>query len=209
MTIRSTALVVAISAALACNTGGGGSAAVGSATINGNINGHAFQAADAIAANVMVPIQNTTTTASSGLVAIASNSGLCADVNANKEPKSTQYLLLAFTDVNPTTGQTSTPTAPGVYVVSSGTGLPPPKVAIAFYNQTDASCRDVPGAFETAVSGTITLSSVNNGSYSGSFDLAMGGGATGPADHITGSFNAPNCPGVAIIINQNRNTTCF
>ncbi len=208
MTIRLTSLVVAVSAALACNSGGVGGSAVGSATINGNINGHAFQAADAIAANVMVPIQGTTTTASSGLVAIASNSGLCADVNANKEPKSTQYLLLAFTDVNPATGQTSTPTAPGVYVVSSGS-TPPPRWAIAFYYQTDASCLAVAGASETAVSGTITLSSVNNGSYSGSFDLTMGSGASAAADHVTGSFNAPNCPAVAVFLSQNRTSTCF
>ncbi len=206
MTIRLTVLVIALSAALACNNVGAGSAAEGSATVNGVINGLAFRAADAIAANVMVPIQGTTNTASSGLVTIASNGGLCADVNANKEPKSTQYLFLAFTDLNLATGQTSTPTSPGVYVVS---GTPQSKWAVAFYNQTDASCHNVAGASETAVSGsTITLTSVNSGSYSGSFDLTMGSGAS-PADHITGSFNAPNCQAVAVFLSQNRTTTCF
>ncbi len=206
MTIRLTALVVAVSASVACNNVGAGSAAEGSATVNGVINGLALQATDAIAANVMVPIQGTTNTASSGLVTIASNGGLCADVNANKEPKNTQYLFLAFTDLNLATGQTSTPTSPGVYVVS---GTPQSKWAVAFYNQTDASCHNVAGASETAVSGTITLSSVNSGSYSGSFDLTMVSGASAAADHVTGSFNAPNCPAVAVFLSQNRTTTCF
>src|SRR5260370_7688786 len=115
MTIRLTSLVVGDSAALACNRGGVGGSAGGSANINGNINGHAFQAADAIAANVMVPIQGTTTTASSGLVAIASNSGLCADLNANTEPKSTQNLLLPLTDVTPPPYPTTTPTPPPLH----------------------------------------------------------------------------------------------
>ncbi len=49
---------------------------------------------------------------------------------------------------------------------------------------------------------------MNSGSYSGSFDLTMGSGAS-PADHITGSFNAPNCQAVAVFLSQNRTTTCF
>lgn len=85
----------------------------------------------------------------------------------------------------------------------------PPKSAIAIYDQTDANCHEVAGALERAVSGMITLSSANNGSYSGSFDLTMGSGASAPADHVTGSFNALNCPGVAIFLSQNRTTACF
>jgi hypothetical protein len=53
------------------------------------------------------------------------------------------------------------------------------------------------------------LSTVNNRSYSGSFDLIMGGGGSPPADHITGSFNAPNCPASAVFVDQHRTTTCF
>jgi hypothetical protein len=201
MTTRLTPSVLAMAMAVAC--GGGSAAPVGSATVTGTLNGHAFQAADAIAANV-----NQGTTPNAGLIAIASSGGLCADVNANKEPKSTQYLFLAATDVDLATMQRSTPTAPGVYTVYFGSGTLPSKQASAFYYQTDANCLDVMGSAETAVSGTITLSSVNNGSYSGSFDLIMNGLASPPADHVTGSFNAPNCPGLAVLANQNRTTTC-
>ena len=202
MTIRLTPFVLAISIALACTSGGVG-ALNGTATVNGLLNGHAFQAADAIAAYVVVPIG--ATAAGSGSVTIASNLGLCQDANAYIEPKNTQYLLLAFTEVNPTTGQFSPPTAPGVFVVS-GTGT---QIAIASYTQTDASCHEIPGAPETAVSGTITVSSLNNGSYSGSFDLTLVGGASAPADHVTGSFTAPNCPAGALFFDRSRTTTCF
>lgn len=201
MTLRFTASAIGLSATLACS--GGVGPLTGTATVNGMLNGHAFQAADAIAAYVVVPV-GTTPAAGSGSVTIASNIGLCQDANASIEPKSTQYLLLAFTEINPTSGQTSPPTAPGSYVVS-GTGT---QMAIASYTQTDASCHEIPGAAETAVSGTITVSSLNNGSYSGTFDLTLVGGASAP-DHVTGSFTAPNCPAGAVFFNRNRTTTCF
>jgi len=181
--------------AFACSNGGG------IVTVNGTLNGQAFHAADAVATNATVLIEEVPVNL--GLLTIASSSALCANANANEEPKNTQYLLLAFADVNPTTGQFSPPTAPGVYVV----GEPSAHGANAYYTQTDASCHEISGAPERGISGTITLSSVNNGSYSGSFDLRMGV-STSP-DHITGSFNAPNCPASAVFVDQHRTTACF
>lgn len=205
MRLHSTALMVALSAAPACVSGGSSSSLTGTATVNGTLNGHAFQAADAVAATAMLPVGGTTTTVSAGMVTIASSPGLCAAANATTEPKNTQFLLLAFTDINPATGQTSPPAAPGVYVVS-GAGS---QVGIAFSYQTDASCHLVAGASESATAGTITLTSVSGGSYSGSFDLTMTGSGTAPADHITGSFSSPYCPASATFANLNRTTTCF
>jgi hypothetical protein len=203
MTNRLTPFLLAISIALACTSGGVGPLN-GTATVNGLLNGHAFQAADAIAAYVVVPI-GANPAAGSGSVTIASNLGLCQDASAYIEPKNTQYLLLAFTEMNPTSGQFTPPTAPGDFVVA-GTGT---RMAIASYTQTDASCHEIPGAAETAVSGTITVSSLNSGSYSGSFDLTLVGGAIAPADHVTGSFTAPNCPPGAVFFDRSRTTTCF
>lgn len=207
MTPRLTVLVIALSAALACTTGGSSSGVIGSATVNGTLNGQAFAAADTNSATVMVPIQGTSTSANSGLVTIASASGLCQDANANLEPKSTKYLFLAFTDLDLTTTQTSPPTAPGVYSIFTGTQVS--KLALAVYAQSDANCRAVPGAAENATAGAITLTAVNGGSYSGTFDLTMAGSGAAPADHITGQFSAPFCPASALFANQNRTTTCF
>ena len=192
---RLTPIVLAISMALACSGGGG------NVTVDGTLNGHAFHAADAVATNATVLIEDLPVNL--GLLTIASSSALCANANANREAKNTQYLLMAFGDVNPTTAQISPPTAPGVYVV----GQPSTLGASAYYTQTDASCHEISGAPERGGSGTITLSSVNNGSYSGSFDLRMGGGSS--PDHITGSFSAPNCPASAVFADAHRATTCF
>jgi hypothetical protein len=204
--IRLTALVIAVSAALAC-TSGAGSSITGAATVTGTLNGQAFAPTDANSGTVMVPIQVTSTSANSGLVTIASASGLCQDANANLEPKSTKYLFLAFTDLDLTTTQTSPPTAPGVYSIFTGT--PVSKLALAVYAQSDANCRAVPGAAENATAGTITLTAINGGSYSGTFDLTMAGSGAAPADHITGQFSAPLCPASTLFANQNRTTTCF
>lgn len=206
MTLRLTVLAIAVAAAIACTSGGGGSGITGTATVTGTLNGHAFQAADALSATAMVPVQGGTP-ANSGLVTIASASGLCQDASANLEPKSTQYLFLVFTDVDLVTSQTSPPTAPGVYVIASGTQAS--KVAIARYDQSDAFCHAVPGAAENATSGTITLTAVNAGSYSGTFDLTMAGGGASPVDHVTGQFNAPFCQASVLFANQSRSTTCF
>jgi hypothetical protein len=207
LTVRLAVLVIALSAPLACTTGGTGTPITGTATINGQINGQAFAAADANSATAMVPIPGTSTSANSGLVTIASASGLCQDANANLEPKSTKYLFLAFTDQDPTTTQTSPPTAPGVYSIFTGTQSS--KLALAIYAQSDANCRAVLGAAENATDGTITLTSVSGGSYSGTFDLMMAGSGAAPADHITGQFSAPYCQASALFANQNRTTTCF
>jgi hypothetical protein len=205
LTVRLAVLVFALSAALACTSGGTGSSITGTATVTGPLNGQAFAAADANSATAIVPIQGTS--ANSGLVTIVSASGLCQDANANLEPKSTKYLFLVFTDFDLATTQTSPPTAPGVYSIFTGTQVPKP--ALAVYAQSDANCRAVPGAAENATDGTITLTSVNGGSYSGTFDLTMAGSGAAPADHITGQFTAPYCQASALFANQNRTTTCF
>jgi hypothetical protein len=206
MTPRLTVLVVVLSAALAC-TSGTGSSLTGMATITGTVNGQAFAAADANSATVMVTIPGISGSSNAGLVTILSASGICQDANANLEPRNTQYLFLAFTDLDLATMQTSPPTAPGVYSIFSGTQLP--KMALAVYAQSDANCRTVPGSTENATAGTITLTAASAGSYSGTFDLTMTGTGTAPADHITGQFNAPFCPASALFANQGRTTTCF
>jgi hypothetical protein len=206
LTVRLAVLVIALLSAVACTSGGTGSSITGTATVTGTLNGLAFAAADANSATVVVPIPGTSTSANSGLVTIASASGLCQDANANLEPKSTKYLFLAFTDQDLTT-QTSPPTAPGVYSIFTGTQTS--KLALAVYAQSDLNCRALPGAAENATDGTITLTAVNGGSYSGTFVLTMTGLGAAPADHITGQFSAPFCQASALFANQNRTTTCF
>lgn len=103
-----------------------------------------------------------------GIVKIASKGGLCGLANGSKEPKNTQYLFLEFTDIN--TGElfavpSAFPTTPGTYTIYiPGSGTPPHRAAFASYYQSDATCQLVAGTMEKAVSGKITLTTVNDGS---------------------------------------------
>jgi hypothetical protein len=171
-----------------------------SSKVNGTIRGRTFQPADAISAAGSIAQRDRS--AEVGIIALSSSGGLCGKVSAGSQPKNTQYLLLFVYDQDTATGQTSAPGAAGTYRVS-GTGQPLAKQAIAVYLQTDASCNEVADAGASSAAGTVTLSSVSNGNYEGTFDLTLDSG-----DHITGSFSASNCPGLPGFLNESS-TTCI
>jgi len=154
----------------------------------------------------MAPLGGQPTSGSAGVVAITNNAGLCGLANSNKEPKNSQYLILVLGDINLATGQITAPTAPGTYSVFT-TGTPPPKAAGVTYSLTDATCQPIASAAENAISGTVTLTTANNGTYAGTFDVNMQGAAQ--VDHVTGGFNAANCPALAPLIGTMRTTTCI
>ena len=158
--------------------------------------------ADAISANAAIP--QGSLSINGGAIVLSSNGGLCGDLNAGKEPKGTQYLLLFVTNVNSTLAQTSAPTAAGTYTLFSGSGQAPSQLAVVSYTLTDASCNTIVASTATGTSGTVTLTSVGGGSYSGSFDVVLN-----TADHLTGNFNASNCSALSTLISQNANTTCI
>ena len=190
---------------LAC--GGGGGSNTGSATVVGNINGRAFQAADAISGNVSIPLGPPINTLNGSAIAIASNGGLCGLLSANKEPKNSQYLVVVLTDLNLASMQSTAPSTPGIYTVYSGTGTLPSKLALVTYVRTDANCAAV--ASEQGTDGTVTVSTINNGAYSGTFDVHAQPAGGGTVDHVSGTFNAASCPGLGPLVSTTQNTTCI
>jgi len=154
----------------------------------------------------MAPLGGQQTSVNTGAVVITNNAGLCGLANSNKEPKNSQYLLLLLGDINLATGQVTAPTAPGTYSVFTS-GTPPPKVALVSYSLTDATCQPIASAAEESISGTVTLTTANNGTYAGTFDVNMQGAAQ--VDHVAGGFNAVNCPALAPLIGTMRTTTCI
>jgi hypothetical protein len=90
------------------------------------------------------------------------------------------------------------PTAPGTYTISSS--LPPtvPHAANVAGRIVDATCSNNTANDAVALSGTVQLTGVEAGTYTGTFDLVLDS-----ADHITGSFDAPTCGQV-----RNPDPTC-
>ena len=148
-------------------------------TVNGTIRGSSLKPGDAISEIGGVSIGSVPV--NGAVVLLSNSSGLCASANARKEPKSSQFMTFVISDRTTSV----TPTA-GTYTIWPGSGAQPTKFAFAQYAQTDANCQPV--QLVVANSGTITITSINNGDVSGNFDFTFSSG-----DHVTGSFAAKNC----------------
>lgn len=195
-------------ASLAC---GGGSSS-GSATFSGNVRGQSFKPAEAISQQVTISSSGSPTTVDA--IVITNNGGLCQKLTGNQEPKNSQYLILFLGDVNQTSGAITAPATTGTFTVYTGAGgtAPPAHIALVLYSATDAACKDTTST--SGVSGTVTLTGIDNGSYAGSFDVTVqsqdaAGAAVGAPEHVTGSFGAKSCSGLSSLASQNRTTTCI
>jgi hypothetical protein len=144
---------------------GGGS----SVSVDGTIDGGTVPQTSATAANFGAAV----------VVYVTSWSGGCDALYTNP-PDASNLRLLVWT------GGTSVPT--GTYAISvldGGTGTSP--LATATYSLTDAKC--APKIGEDAVGGSITLTTSDQTTVAGTFDVTFSGG-----DHLTGSFSASVCP---------------
>ncbi|TMA28567.1 MAG: hypothetical protein E6J78_05475 [Deltaproteobacteria bacterium] len=173
-------LVASAAVSLAC---GGGV----NASVNGTIKGQSLKPADTVSAPVTVALTGGGTASLAGVV-VSDVPGLCAKAASNTTPKSAHILFLGAGDVNPTSFQITAASTAGTYSIYGGSGAPPAKVADVSFFSYDASCTEITTQSASATSGTVTLTSVNNGSYSGNFDVTFDSG-----DHVTGSFSASNC----------------
>jgi hypothetical protein len=188
MSIRSVVIAGVVGLAAGC---GGGSAAPGT------VKGQTFSPSESISNSAPVAAGSSS---SAGIIVIANSSGLCADVNANKEPKNLQGLLITLEDVNQTTFATTAPTAPGVYDLSGSAA----RYAFVAFQTNDASCQEISSQSAAGATGTVTVSSVSNGAYTGSYDVIFDSG-----DHLTGSFNATQCAGISTLFGPSSNPTCI
>ena len=161
-------------------------------TVNGNIRGSGMSSGDAISSVGAIRLDSTPLNAA--VVVLSNSSVLCSAAGASKQPKNSKFLLFVINDRTTSTG---TP-GPGTYTIWSGSGTPPTKFSFAQYFQTDATCQET--QLTVGLTGTVTITSVNNGDVSGNFDFTFDSN-----DHVTGSFSAKNCNA---LISALGNSTC-
>ena len=178
----------------ACGGGSPGS-------VTGVIHGTSFSISDAISATITNPGQ--TGPEQSAVILMSTTSNLCADLQATPVSHPNEKLIgIILIDVNGTTF--NTPTAPGTYTIFQGSGTPPAKAASFGASVLDATCKDVPTSDATATTGTVTLSAVSGNVFSGSFDVTLDSG-----DHVTGSFDPEECPGLQAATGSTTTPSCM
>ncbi len=200
-------------AALGLSCGGGlGS---GTASLSGTVRGEAQTPKGAVSSTAT--IETTVGPANVAVVVLSNPGGLCAEVSANREPKSAQYLLLFLGVLSAQDGGAATiiaPTAGGDFAVYSGVGQPAStSLAIVLAQTTDAACHDQTALDATGISGTVHVSNLGKG-IAGSLDVMLAAGVDGNGqptsalEHLTGSFSASDCPGLGALVSATRTTQC-
>lgn len=187
-----------LSIVTACGGGSSGPGGTGSASVSGQLRGQTLAPKDAI--SVTSTLQSGGATQGFGAVAISNASGLCSAAAANRDIKSTPFLILVLEEISGNSAVA--PTGPGDFQVN---GTAKVGTAIAFTN--DAACSHIAQYDAVSVAGVIHLTGISSGAYSGTFDLQMQGN-DGTTDHITGSFSASACPAAAAIILSQQGSVC-
>jgi hypothetical protein len=136
------------------------------------------------------------------MVGLTSNSGMCNTITAGQTPKNSQYFVIVMGTVQ--NGAVQPPSGPGTYMVQSVGMMSATNIATVTFDSLDATCTSVSAKAAEGVSGTVTLTSVNNGAYSGSFDIMLNS-----SDHVTGSFTASACAGLSALISSQKPMTCI
>jgi hypothetical protein len=108
--------------------------------------------------------------------ALTDVSGTCSAIASHQNPPNATVLSVEVADVQPIAATS--------YAIHPPTGTP--TFALAAFAESNATCQSVIG--DTAISGTVTFSSVSSSQASGTFDLSFP-----DAGHLTGTFSAPDC----------------
>lgn len=146
------------------------------ASASGSVGGVSVQAADALFG---VPGGSTNGT----VLAITSFGGACSKVttSTNFKGPATALAIELIQNGGPVT-------SPGTFPELSSAPQGSTSVFAGSFDSWDATCMNT----NTQITGgTVTISAVSASSLAGSFDLTFGN------DHVTGSFSAPNCAGLA------------
>jgi hypothetical protein len=137
-----------------------------------------------------------------GGILLTSTGGTCGDITANQAHQNEKGVFIDVWDVVGTT--TNAPTAAGTYSIYQGTGTSPPKAASLSAIVFDATCKEITGDGAKATTGTVTLTAVSGTKYNGTFDVALDSG-----DHVTGSFEPEECPGLNAYVAVGNNAACI
>lgn len=180
---RAVAVGCAALAAAACSGSSNSTGSSGSASVSGTIGGQSVQTTNVVAVVGSATTNGTTVQLDS--IVITSVSDACSFLqNPTHRYPSATTLVLAAGAIAP-----SVPT--GTFDIG--------KYGYAQYDADSATC--VLTTSETATSGSVVLTSVSSTSIDGTFDVTMPNG-----DHLSGSFDAPVCPGVSYQQLQNAQT---
>ncbi len=156
----------------------------GPASASGSVGGIPVQVGDAVFG---VPSGSTTGT----VVAITSFGAICSKFtnNVNFKGPATALVIELVQNGAPVT-------SPGTFPFVTAAPQGSTTAFAGSFDSWDATCTST----NTQVTGgTVTVSAVSSSALAGSFDLMFGN------DHVTGSFNAPNC---AALGQTGNSSTC-
>jgi hypothetical protein len=169
-------------------------------SVSGNPPGGSFDISDMISATVTTS-DGAGDASSVARIVMASNGDLCSDAGAGIDRKGEHYITIQLSDV--TGAMRTAPTAAGTYTIYPDTGSEPAKSASFTVVGLDSSCQAIDADSGAGQSGTVTLTSVAGGVFTGSFDVTLNTG-----DHLTGSFAPSACPQLAAASTNGEQHTC-
>jgi len=167
----------------ACSDSGG--------SVSGQPPGGTFDVADMISATVTTS-DSAGDSSSSARILLGSTPNLCDDAAASPAVDRKGAHLISI-DLREVAGATRTaPTAAGTFTIYPDTGTEPAKAASLSIDMLDAACQTIDADSASAQSGSVTLTTVAAGVYTGSFDVTLNTGG-----HLSGTFAPTTCPQLA------------
>jgi hypothetical protein len=154
--------------------------------VTGAIGGSAYSAVDAI--SVVATASGLDFDMTSTDIKISNFAGSCAKETANVGSANGRLLLIGLAVID-SSGYSGPATKMGDYTIVTSPPSPSTNAAEVFYEADGANCLKSQGY--QATSGTVTVTKVGD-PIEGTFDLTF----SDTAEHITGKFSAPNCPGL-------------
>ena len=167
------AVVLALAAASSSSSSGGPGG-----TVSAPIKGKTFAVQDALAIASTQQV----------MVVLSSNADECVPPAQQVQHPGETALLLILDDYDMTSGKHTAPSAPATYTISATLGGTAAHNAVVEGNILDATCVNNADNDAVADAGTVVLTAVKDGTFTGTFDVMMDSG-----DHVKGTFDAPTC----------------
>ncbi len=200
MTNRSTALF-ALFLLAACG-GSGTSGGTGSATVTGTAGGLSIPAvAEAVSIQYAGQSCSNASQQQAGVViSLSSVTGSCAAAQTGGKATAGTHLLLIVDNVGSSAQAQVTPGTYNVSLLSS-------PVSIADISKVDANGCSGNNSYLSG-SGSITITSINSGGVSGSYNLTFVDSSGNPNGTLSGTFTAPNCAVDASKVCASSSSSC-
>ncbi len=139
------------------------------------------------------------------IVVLTTETNACATFTSGESVKNATSLVVAIAQYDPAKLKSVAPTATGTFTVyDASVMLVPPSadVATLSWYQSDSNCKSTLDG--TGATGTVTISGVNNGAYSGTGDVTFDSG-----DHVTFTFDGTSCAAITTAEMGLQTTICM